>query len=162
MTTILPAGARVDITDHMSPDPNVWNKVWRSEIRFNGASAAAHQWLAVFDLAPSSTQVASANPLAVNAGPVTGVLLQSMAGNSALVFGTAAVGTPISGSIAYTTPAVQTRHVITNLSPSGAYTVTVNANGSTHLVTVSPGGSMHASPNGVLSFAITPAGLLQP
>ncbi|HTS31427.1 MAG TPA: Ig-like domain-containing protein, partial [Bryobacteraceae bacterium] len=162
MTTLLPAAAQVDITDHMSPDPNVWNKVWRSEIRFTGASAANHQWLAVFDLASSSAQVASAVPLTVNAGPVTGVVLQSPAGNSALVFGTAAAGTAISGTVTYTVPAAQTRHVISDLTPLGAYTLTVSANGSTHVVTVTPGGNTHASANGVLSFALTPAGVVQP
>jgi hypothetical protein len=162
MTTILPAGARVDITDHMSSDPNVWNKVWRSEIRFNGASTANHQWLTVFDLASTATQVASAVLLTVNAGPVAGVVLQSGAGNSALVFGTAATGTAISGTVTYTVPAAQTRHVVTDLMPSGAYTVIVSANGSTHTVTVTSGGSMQASANGVLSFALTPAGVVQP
>ena len=162
MTTILPAGARIDTTDQMSPDPNTWNKVWRSEIRFTGAASANHQWLAVFDLASSSPQVAPAVPLTVSAGAVTGVLLQSSASNSALVFGTAAAGTAISGTVTYTVPAAQTRHVITDLAPSGAYTVTVNANGSTHTVTVTSGGSMHASANGVLSFALTPGGLVQP
>jgi hypothetical protein len=53
------------------------------------------------------------------------------------------------------------RHVITDLTPSGAYTITVNANGNTHMVTVAAGGNMHASVNGVLSFALTPGGLLQ-
>jgi hypothetical protein len=100
--------------------------------------------------------------LTVTAGPVTGVLLQSAAGNSALVFGTAAAGTAISGTVTYTTPAAQTRHVITDLASSGTYTVTVNANGSTHTVTVTAGGNMHASANGVLSFALTPGGVVQP
>jgi hypothetical protein len=162
VTTILPAAASVNITDHMATDPDTWNKVWRCEIRFNGAAAANHQWLAVFDLASSSLGVASATPLTVTAGPVTGVLLQSAAGNSALVFGTAAAGTAISGTVTYTTPAAQTRHVITDLAPSGTYTVSVNANGSAHTVTVTAGGNMHASANGVLSFALTPGGVVQP
>jgi len=162
MTTILPTSASLNITDHMAPDPDTWNKVWRSEIRFNGGAAATHQWLAVFDLASSSLGVASATPLTVTGGPVTGVLLQSAAGDGALVFGTAAAGTPISGTVTYTTPAAQTRHVITDLTPSGTYTVTVNANGSTHTVTVTAGGNMHATANGVLSFALTPGGLVQP
>jgi hypothetical protein len=162
MKTILPAAAGINITDHMAPDPDTWNKVWRSEIRFTGAATANHQWLAVFDLASSSLGVATATPLTVRAGPVTGVLLQSAVGNSALVFGTGAAGTAISGAVTYTTPAAQTRHVITDLVPSGTYTVTVNANGSTNMVTVAAGGNMHASPNGVLSFALTPGGIVQP
>ena len=116
----------------------------------------------MFDLASSAPQVASAIPLTVNAGPVTGVLLQSALGNSALVFGTAPAGTPISGTVTYTVPAAQTRHLITDLTPSGAYTVTVNANGSTHAVTLTSGGNTHAGANGVLSFALTPGGVVQP
>jgi hypothetical protein len=161
MSTILPATANIATTDQFATDPNVWNKIWRSEIRFNGASTASHQWLAVFDMASSSTGVAAASPLTVSAGPVTGTVLQSAAGNSALVFGTAAAGTAISGTVTYTVPAAQTRHVITDLTPSGAYTVSVSVNGSTHVVTVTPGGSMHASANGVLSFSLTPAGVVQ-
>ena len=162
MTTILPASAQINTTDQIAPDQNVWNKVWRSEVRFNGASSANRQWLAVFDLAPSATQVASAVPLTVNAGPVTGVVLQSGAGNSALVLGTAAAGTAITGTVSYTTPAAQTRHVITDLTPSATYTVAVTVNGSTHVVTVTPGGSLHASASGVLSFALNPSGVVQP
>jgi hypothetical protein len=59
-------------------------------------------------------------------------------------------------------PAAQTRHVITDLTPQGAYTVSVSATGGNHVVTVTPGGTMQASGNGVLTFSLTTAGVLMP
>jgi hypothetical protein len=162
MTTVLPANASLAITDHLAADPNTWSKVWRSEIRPTGATAASRLWLTVFDLASSSAQVAAATPLNVVNGAVTGALLQSPGGNSATVFGTAAAGTPVAGTIAYSVPAAQTRHIITDLTPRAGYTVSVNVTGANHIVTVTPGGSLLASANGVLSFALTGAGVLQP
>ena len=162
MTTILPASAQLTTTDQIASDPAVWNKVWRSEIRPSGPAAASRLWLTVFDLAASSTQVAIATPLTMIGGAVTGVVLQSAAGNSAAVFGTGAAGTPVSGTIAYAVPAAQTRHVVTDLTPQAAYTVSVSVTGGTHTVTVTPGGNLHASAGGVLTFALTPAGVLQP
>jgi hypothetical protein len=162
MTTVLPANAALATTDQIASDPNVWNKVWRSEIRPTGAATASHLWITVFDLASSSTQVAAATPLTVVSGPITGTLLQSQAGNSAAVFGTAAAGTAISGTFSYSVPAAQTRHVITDLTPQGAYTVSVSATGGNHVVTVTPGGTMQASGNGVLTFSLTTAGVLMP
>jgi hypothetical protein len=95
-------------------------------------------------------------------GAVTGAVLQSALGNNVLVFGTAPAGTVVSGMIAYSAPAAQSRHVITDLTPSGSYTVSVsNALGS-QFVTVTSGGSMHASANGVLSFGVTAGGVVQP
>ena len=54
------------------------------------------------------------------------------------------------------------RPVITDLAPSGTYTITVNANVATHTATVTAGGNLHASANGALSFALTPGGVGQP
>jgi hypothetical protein len=105
MTTILPVSARLATTDQIAPDPDVWHKVWRSEIRPAGAAVANRLWLTVFDLAPSATQVATAAPLHVISGSLTGVVLQSGAGNSIAAFGTGGAGIPISGTIAYTAPA---------------------------------------------------------
>jgi hypothetical protein len=93
---------------------------------------------------------------------VTGVLLQSTAGNNVTVFGTAPAGTAMAGTISYSVPAAQTHHVITDLTPQAGYTVSVSATGSSHTVTVTPGGNLHASTNGVLSFAITVGGAWQP
>ena len=162
ITTVLPASAAVSITDHLAPDPATWSKVWRSEIRPTGTAAANRQWITVFDLAPSAAQVAAAKPLTIISGAVTGVLLQSSGGNNATVFGTAAAGTPVAGTISYAVPAVQTQHVITDLTPQAGYTVAVTLSGGNHVVTLTPGGSLHASVNGVLTFAISAIGSLQP
>jgi hypothetical protein len=162
MTTVLPANAAISITDHVAADPNVWSKVWRTEIRATGAAASNRLWLTVFDLASSSSQVGAATPLTVTAGAATGVVIQSPAGNSAAVFGTAAAGTPIAGTIIYTVPAASTRHVITDLTPQAAYTVSVSATGASHTVTVTSGGSLHASANGVLTFSVSAGGVIQP
>ncbi len=162
MTTVLPANAALAITDHLAPDPDTWSKVWRSEIRPTGTTAASHLWLNVFDLAASPAQVAAATPLSVLNGAVTGALLQSAVGNSAVVVGTAPVGTPIAGTISYAVPAAQTRHVITDLTPQAGYTVSVSLVGGNHVVTVTPSGNKQSSVNGVLSFAVSAAGAIQP
>ena len=154
MTTVLPADASIAITDHVAPDSKVWNKLWRGEIRPTGAAAASRVWLTVFDLAPSSSEVAAATPITVVNGAIAGTLLQSPAGNSAVVFG--------AGTFTYSVPAAQTRHVLANLAPNAGYTVAVSVIGGNHLVTVTPGGSLPASANGVLSFALTSGGVLQP
>ena len=162
MTTLLPANAQFAITDHDAPDPATWSKVWRSEIRPTGAAAASRLWMTVFDLSPTASQVAAATPVTVVSGSVVGAVLASAAGNSVTVFGTAAVGAPVTGTISYSVPAAQTRHVISDLTPSGTYSVTVTVSGGGHTVTVTSGGSLHASANGVLSFGVTAAGVLQP
>jgi hypothetical protein len=79
-----------------------------------------------------------------------------------MIAGTAPVGTAISGAISYTVPAAQTRHVVTDLTPSTGYTVSVTVSGSNHVVTVAPGGTTQSSANGSLSFAVTAAGTVQP
>ena len=55
--------------------------------------------MTVFDLAPSSAQVASATAVNVAGGPAVGALLQSSAGNSVVISGTAPVGTAIAGPL---------------------------------------------------------------
>ncbi len=162
MTTILPANAAITTTDRLSSDSATWNKLWRTEIRAPGAPAAAHLWMTVFDLAPSSAQVAAATGVTVSGGSAVGALLASPAGNSVVISGTAPVGTAIAGPISYTVPAAATRHVITDLAPSAGYTVSVSVSGGNHIVTVAPGGSFSATANAVLSFSVTAGGLVQP
>ena len=161
MTTVLPANAAVTTTDNVANDTQVLGKVWRSEIRPTDASAATRLWLTVFDLSTNSTQVAAATPLTVISGPVTGAVLASPSGNNVTVFGTAAAGTAITGTIAYSVPAASTHHLITDLTPQGNYSVSVSMMGNNHVVTVTSGGSLHASDNGVLSFTVNAAGSLQ-
>jgi hypothetical protein len=116
----------------------------------------------VFDLAASAAQVATATPVTVLAGPAAGSLLRSAAGNSAAIFATAAVGTPIAGTLSYTVPAAQTRHIVTDLTPLVKYTISVSVAGGNQVVTVIPGGNTSASANGVVSFAVTAGGVVQP
>jgi len=162
MTTILPANVAVTTTDHLSSDPAVWNKVWRTELRAPGTPAAAHVWMNVFDLAPSSSQVAAASAVNITTGPAVGALLQASTGNSVVVSGTAAVGTSIGGPLGYVVPAAQTRHVITDLAPSTGYTISVGVSGGNHSVSVVQGGSSAATANGVLSFQVSATGQVTP
>jgi hypothetical protein len=162
MTTILPASAGIVTTDRFSTDSQTWNKLWRTEIRSTGPASATQRWLTVFDLAGSSAQVAAATPVTILNGAAVGALLQSSVGNSATVFGTAPVGTPIAGSLSYVVPSAQTRHVVTDLTPSAGYTISVAVGGGNHTVTITPGGSSTATANGVLTFAVAPGGQVQP
>jgi len=164
MTTILPANAAIVTSDHLihSTDSRTWNKVWRTEVRPTDAPAASRRWMTVFDLAPSSSQVAAAASVNVTAGSAVGALLQSPAGNSVVVSGTAAVGIAIAGPLGYVVPAAQTRHVITDLAPSAGYTVSVGVSGGNHSVSIVQGGSSTASANGVLTFQVSASGLVTP
>jgi hypothetical protein len=164
MTTVLPANAAIAITDRLigSTDTRTYGKVWRTEVRPTDPPTANRLWMTVFDLAPASSQVAAASAVKIVAGPAVGALLQSPGGNSVVVCGTAAAGTAISGPLGYSVPAAQTRHVITDLTPQASYTVSVSLMGGNHVVTVTPGGNLPASANGVLIFALNPAGSLQP
>jgi Bacterial Ig-like domain (group 2) len=157
MTTILPANASATITAQLSTDNRVWNKVWRTEIRPTDAPTANRRWMTVFDLAPSSAQVASATAVNVITGAAVGVLLQSSTGNNVVISGTASVGTAIAGPLSYTVPAAQTRHVITDLTPSAGYTISVGVSGN-HSVSIVQGGSTFASANGVLTFQVSAGG----
>jgi hypothetical protein len=89
-------------------------------------------------------------------------VLQSPAGNTAAVFGTAPVGTPIAGTLTYVVPAAATRHVVTDLAPSTGYTVSVAVSGTNHVVTLAPGGATQSTANGVISFGVTAGGQMQP
>jgi len=154
MTTVLPANAVIATTDRVSADSRTWNKLWRTEIRAAGTTAAtSRQWLTVFDLAPTREQVSTAAQLNLSNATAVGTLLQSPSGSAAAVVvisGTAPVGTPIAGTLQYTIPANQaTRHIITDLVPSAGYSVTV-VNGT---VTIAQGGTTRqATVNGVLTF----------
>ncbi|MBI4907523.1 MAG: hypothetical protein HY820_28110 [Acidobacteria bacterium] len=162
MTTILPASAAAATTSQFSSDTRTWNKLFRTEIRPTGTAAATRRWMTVFDLAPTAGQVAAATAVNITSGLATGALLQSSAGNSVVIAGTASFGTPISSTITYTVPAAQTRHLITDLNPSAGYTLTVVVSGATQTITIAPGGSATASANGVLTFQLSPTGQMTP
>ncbi len=162
MTTILPANAAITTTAQLSTDTRVWNKVWRSEIRATDSPTATRRWMTVFDLAPSSSQVASATAINIAAGAAVGTLLQSATGNNVVIAGTAPVGTAIAGAIGYTVPAAATRHVITDLAPNTGYTISVFVSGLNHSVSVAPGGSSMTTANGVLTFQVNASGQVTP
>jgi hypothetical protein len=160
MTTILPANAAFTTTSQFASEPVTWNKVWRTEIRPTDAKTANRRWMTVFDLAPTSAQVANATGVNITSGPAVGALLQSPTGNSVVIAGTAQVGTAIAGPLAYVVPAVQTRHVITDLTPSTGYTISVAVSGGNHSVSIVTGGSSIATANGVLTFQLNASGQL--
>jgi hypothetical protein len=164
MMTVLPAGTQINVTDRFWPsDPNTFNKMWRQEIRPAGtAPATTQRWLNVFDTASSPALVAATSNLTVTSGAAVGVVLQSASGNTVAVFGTAPVGTSIAGGLSYQAPAMQARHIITDLPASGSYTATATVSGSNVTVTITPGGSLKATANGVLTFNVTAGGVVQP
>jgi len=163
MTTILPANTAIVTTDHVAADTKTWNKMWRTEVRPpTGTPAANHLWMTVFDLAPTPGQVAAATGVNITSGAATGALLQSAAGNSVVISGTAALGTTITGTLGYTVPAVQTRHVVTDWAPSTGYTISVVVSGGNHILTITPGGTVMSTANGVLTFQVTAAGQVTP
>ncbi|MBS1827263.1 MAG: Ig-like domain-containing protein [Acidobacteria bacterium] len=153
ITTILPANAAITTTSQISSNTAIWNKLWRAEIRPTGAPNANRTWLTVFDLAATPGQIASATAVNITAGAATGALLQSAAGNSVVIAGAA----PLS----YTTPAAQTQHIITDLTPSATYSVNITVAGATHNIAITPGGSLTATANGVLKFNVTSGAGLQ-
>jgi hypothetical protein len=168
MTTILPANAAITHTDAIIStgdpkiDPFILGKVWRTEIRPTDAAAATRKWMTVFDLAPSSSQVASATGVTINSGPAVGVILQSSTGNAVVISGTAAAGTAITGTLSYVVPANQTRHVITDLAPSTAYAISVAVSGGNQTVSIAQGAGSTTSANGVLTFQTSAGGQVTP
>jgi hypothetical protein len=157
MSIVLPANAAITTTSQFASDTTTWNKLWRTEIRATDAATATRRWMTVFDLAPTSGQIATATPLNVT-GAAVGVLLQSSSGNNVVIAGTAPEGTAISGAISYVVPATQTHHVITDLTPSTGYTVSINVAGTNQTVTITPSGSSKSTANGVLTFQVNSGG----
>jgi hypothetical protein len=141
MTIIQPANATTTITDQLSSDTTEYNKVWRMEIRPSNAETVTRQWLTVFDLSPSASQVATATAVDIVSGAAAGALLQSAAGNQVVISGTARAGTAITGTLRYVVPAKQTQHVITDLTPSTGYTISVAVSGGNQTVSIVKGGS---------------------
>jgi hypothetical protein len=118
--------------------------------------------MTVFDLAPSSGQIAAATAVNMVSGPAVGTLLQASTGNSVVISGTAPAGTAIAGPVSYVVPAAQTRHVITDLALSTGYTISIVSSGGNHTVSIVQGGSSVASANGVLTFQVSAAGQVTP
>jgi hypothetical protein len=164
MTTILPANAAITTSDKLigSTDTRTYSKVWRTEVRPTDTPTANRRWITVFDLAATPGQVSAASAVNITAGPAVGTILQSATGNSVVISGTAPVGTAITAPLAYVVPAVSTRHVVTDLSPSTAYSILVSVVGATHSVSIVQGGSTMSSANGVIAFQVSSSGDVVP
>jgi hypothetical protein len=157
VTTILPTGAGISLAD-LYTDLNP-AKFW--EMRVRPATAGINQqWMTVFDLSPSSAQVALATPVGVVSGGVVGVQLAASDGNSVVVSSTGGANAPIAGSFSYRVNFVAAHHVIADLVPSAGYKVGLSTSGGVETVSVSLGGTTMTSAKGVLDFSINSAGAL--
>src|SRR6185369_1658382 len=131
VTTLLPAGASTSLVNVFAS-----NKVYRLEVR-PAAQATDLRWLTVFDTSasPGAVALASAITSSVN---VKGALLTAAGGNSAALFGAAAAGTNIAGTVTFTEPAAATKVIVTDLPPGTIYAVTAVMSGTNHNVTIQP------------------------
>jgi hypothetical protein len=151
LTTVLPATAKV-ATATIYPDLSP-AKVWETQVRPNNTNTA-QQWLAVFDLSPSSSQVATVKSAVVTLGNVVGVQLFASDGNAVLINNGGAANTTISGSFGYSVSLGAARNIVTGLPANTGYTVTTSK-GTSCSVRVTPGGTLKSSAKGVLDFKIS-------
>jgi hypothetical protein len=163
MTTVLPTNAATTVIG-MYPangsDPGSSPiKVWQVQVRAPNTNAA-QRWLTAFDTSTTSGAVATASAITVTTGAAVGSVLATGAGNQAVLFNSGAAGTTIAGTVAYTVPKVATTHFITELPVNSGYSVAAVVNGSNHNITVTPGGSLTTSAKGVLTFTVSPTGVV--
>lgn len=116
-------------------------------------------WLLAYEYGPVSGIPARTPIVAVSASGLTGAHYQHTGDHEALVWfaSDATVAyTGLSSGVTYSwTPSgTRCRHVVANLTPSGAYTATRVGN----TLTITTGGSLTASDGGVLSFTTTGSG----
>ena len=152
---VLPAGHRENTVDLFNG-----GKVFRLEVR--GSAAAGHEWLTVFDAAPSAGDASSALPANVVSGPMSGVVLRRSGGNQAVLLSQREADQPVTEEIAYRVPAAATRHLIAGLQPGASYQVTAAKAGNEVELHVRPGGGIGASANGVLRLSTDAAGNISP
>ena len=157
MTTLMPAGNGTSLV-------NVFNssKLYRVEVR-PGAQATAHTWLTVLDAAASSGAVEKATRISaadgnVSAGAVQGALLQGSSGNQAVLFGTNAAGTDVTGTITFTVPAAATMIVLADLPASTGYAATASLSAGKLAITAAPGSGFTTTANGTLYLSVSAAG----
>jgi hypothetical protein len=155
MTTVLPVSATTTTVAMYTDATPV--KAWEIQVRAPNTNVT-QQWLNVFDMSASATNVATTTPITVTQGGIVGVQLAASDGNSVVVSSTGAAGTPISGNIGYSVADVAAHHVITDLARSTGYTVTAIVSGSVQSVSVSVGGSIISSSEGVLDFNLSVSG----
>ncbi|HET6633357.1 MAG TPA: hypothetical protein VFG73_11720 [Rhodanobacteraceae bacterium] len=132
-------------------------RAWQVQVR-PADKNVEQRWLSVFDLAASSSQVGEALPVDVSAGNVIGTQVAGSGGGSVVLFNKGAPGTTLSGPIAYSIEAAQAKHIIVGLAPGSTYSVSTHASGGRQYVSLSAGGSLTASKEGVLSFTLDSAG----
>jgi hypothetical protein len=157
MTTVLPANANASVLT-LYPDINP-SKFWEIRVRPSNTQTS-QQWMTVFDLSPSASQVAASSPVSVTAGGIVGVQLAAADGNNVVVSSIGAAGTPIAGSFSYQVKFVAARHIITDLAPSTGYTVGLSTSGGVETVSVSLGGTTMTSAKGVLDLNVNASGTL--
>jgi hypothetical protein len=68
----------------------------------------------------------------------------------------------VAGPLGYVVPAAQTRHVITDLTPSTGYTISVSVIGGNHTVSITPGASSMSTAAAVLTFQVSAGGQVTP
>jgi len=153
---VLPAGHKEAVNNVMGS-----GKVFRLEVR-GGDPAASHEWLTIFDAAPSAGEASSAAPITPVTGPMSGVLLPRGGGNEAVLLSPREADQPVSEETAYRVAAADTRHVLVGLEPGTQYSVTAAKAGNQVEVHVKPGGGIASSANGVLRFHTDAAGNVSP
>jgi hypothetical protein len=165
LTTVLPANATSAIIPMYPANDGVPAsspvKVWQVQLRPPNTNAN-QLWLNVFDLATTSGAVASASKITVTAGAATGTLLTASGGNEAVLFNTGAAGTTIAGSIGYSVPATATYHCITEVPANARYSVTAVVGSGMHTITVTPGGPLRSTAQGILTFNVSATGTVTP
>ena len=157
MTTVLPANAKAAalvLYPDLAPA-----KFWEIRVRPPNTNTS-QQWLTVFDLSPSASQVASSSPITVTTGGIVGVQLAAGDGNSVVVSSIGAAASPIAGSFSYKVNFVAARHIITDLAPGAGYTVGLSTSAGVETVSISLGGTTMASAKGVLDFSVNASGTL--
>lgn len=158
MINVLPANTTTT-TLPLYPSSNP-TKVWQVQVR-PPTAAVSQNWLTVFDLS-SASNIATARPVTVSQGAMTGVQLLASDGNSVVVSSTGAAGSVVTGTIGYQVSLAAAYHVVTDLTPNVGYTATATASGSLQNITISVGGTLMSSAKGVLTFYVTAAGVVQP
>ncbi|WP_206109286.1 hypothetical protein [Paenibacillus sp. HB172176] len=156
MTALLPAGLTTTLTNLYSS-----NKMYEVQVKPNNSNTS-QQWLTVFEASTSASESALAYTLSSAKGNssanVTGTRLTTASQNYAVLFGTGAWNTAISGTVTFTVPAAQTRAVVTDLEPNTSYSVSTAVSAGELSVSVQTGSGYTTSANGTLYVDITSSG----
>lgn len=158
MTTVLPANAS-PTTVRLYPSSPV-TKVWQVQVR-PATAGATQRWLTVFDLSSTASAVATTAPVSVTRGTFVGVRLAASDGNSVLLSSSGAPGVAVAGSISYTVPTAAAEHFITDVAARSGYDIVASTASGVQVISVNPGGSYTSSPEGVLNFFVSAAGVVQ-